>query len=259
MNKTILSIREVCYAYQNGRDFTFEKVSFEIPQNSITSILGRNGAGKTTLLLILLELIKPQKGEVLYYGNYSDEWDNRYNQKIAYLPQFESAPAGMMVADYLLMGRIPYISPFLSPNKGDVALVEKYAKLIKIDHLLSFPLGKISGGELQRVRFCRGLVQESDLILLDEPITHLDLNAKYSMLELMQALKEMGKTIIFTTHDPVEAVKISDYALLIGTNHQIEFGKREDILTDRNLSDCFGLPIRIITSGKSISCVVDKL
>lgn len=258
MGEVIISIKELSYSYTNGRQFAFKDINASIPAHSITSILGRNGAGKTTLLLIILGFLKTVHGTIQYYNPKSTEGQKGGIFQIAYLPQVETAPEAMSVYDYLLMGRIPYISPFMQPNKKDVNIVNYYAKIIEIDHLLDYPLGKISGGELQRVRFGRALVQESDLILLDEPITHLDLNAKQTMMRLIKYLKSLGKTIIFTTHDPVEALEIADHALLVSNDHKIKFGKATDILTDKNLSDCFNLPIRIISSGNSFGCIVEK-
>lgn len=258
MKNNLISFCSVSYSYENGRDFKFKNLSFEIPKYSITSFLGRNGVGKTTLLLIILGFLKPNKGQIRYRFSESDEGQAFQAQKIAYLPQIERAPLNVTVSDYLLMGRLPFISPFMMPAGPDFQIVEKYEEMLEIEHLRDYKLGTISGGELQRVRLGRALVQESDLILLDEPITHLDINAKYTMMDLLNQLKKLDKTIIFSTHDPVEALRISDFSLLIQENNDIIFGPTLETSTEQQLSACFDVPIKIIKQGNGYSCVVNK-
>lgn len=258
MVEYFLTFENVSYFYTNGRDFSFEDINISIPQNTITSILGRNGAGKTTILLLILGFIKPTQGTINYWQRNIDNSRSKKKKSIAYLPQIETATEALTVADYLLMGRTPYIAPLLLPNIQDNELVKKYAKIVEVDHLLGYQLGKISGGELQRVRIGRALVQESELILLDEPITHLDLNAKYSMMNLIKDLRSIGKTIIFTTHDPVEALEIADNALIISSDQQINFGLTKEIITGKNLTACFDIPIKILRNDSGFSCVVEK-
>ncbi len=258
MNQSLVSFESVAYSYANGRDFNFTDLSFSIPENTITSFLGRNGVGKTTLLLMILGFLKPNRGQVRYSFSQNGEYYGSYAQKISYLPQIETAPLDLTVFDYLLMARVPYISPFMLPDNDDFQIVWKYINLLGIQNFSDYKLGTISGGELQRVRLGRALVQESDLILLDEPITHLDINAKYVMMDLISQLKKMGKTIIFSTHDPVEALQISDYSLLIQENNAITFGPSLEILTEDHLTSCFDIPIKIIREGNRFSCLVDQ-
>lgn len=258
MSDHILTIEELCYTYQNGRDFKLQNLNLKIERNSITSVLGRNGVGKTTLLLLILGFLKPSSGDIRYHETTSLMGGKERPHKIAFLPQIESAPLNLTVGDYLLMGRLPFISPFTVPSQGDLDCVVKYEKLLNVVHLHQYELGKVSGGELQRVRLGRALVQESELILLDEPITHLDVHAKYSMMALIENLQSLGKTIIFTTHDPVEALNISDYSMLIEKDSTITFGKSADTITSQNLSKCFDLPIEVVKNKSGYSCVIEK-
>lgn len=258
MENKRLILRDVHYTYQNGRDFRFKDLSLEITQNTITCVLGRNGVGKTTLLLLILGFLQPSSGSIVYPHDGKQNGPERNRHQIAYLPQIETAPPSMIVNDYLMMGRIPFISPFMVPEEIDMEKVGKAEEMLGISHLSQIELGKISGGELQRVRIGRALVQESEIILLDEPITHLDINAKFAMMELIKELRSLGKTVIFTTHDPVEALRVSDFALLIHDNHQIDFGHTPEVINSGNLSKCFKIPIKIIHDGAGYSCMVDK-
>ena len=258
MDKSKLTLDSVSYSYQDGREFRFSDLSFEVPKNTVTCILGRNGVGKTTLLLLILGFLKPSSGIITYPHSKNDAFSHSANNKIAYLPQIETAPFNIAVSDYVLMGRVPFISPYKVPDQEDIQKVERNLELLDIQHIRDSEIGKISGGELQRVRIARALTQESDLILLDEPITHLDINAKFAMMELIQKMRNMGKTVIFTTHDPVEALQISDLALLIHSDRNVVFGPTPQVVTSHNLSECFNIPIIITIHETGYACVVQK-
>ena len=258
MDNSKLTLNSVSYSYQDGREFRFSDLSFEVPENTIMCILGRNGVGKTTLLLLILGYLKPFSGLITYPYSDKDASSHSANNKIAYLPQIENAPFNITVSDYVLMGRVPFISPYKIPDQEDILKVDKNIELLEIQHIRDSEIGKISGGELQRVRIARALTQESDLILLDEPITHLDINAKFAMMELIQKMRAMGKTVIFTTHDPVEALQISDLALLIHSDRRVIFGTTSQVVTSNNLSQCFDIPIAITSNETGYACVVQK-
>jgi len=258
MHIPVLSLKGVNYTYSNGRSFSFSDISLRIFEKSITCILGRNGVGKTTLLLIMLGFLKPTKGTVEYSSKLGRGEPKSKNIKISYLPQYERIQEKMKVGDYMLMGRIPFISPLVLPRIEDWEIVIKYAEMLGLIHLLDFPMEEISGGEFQRVRLGRALVQESDLILLDEPITHLDINAKFKMMDLIKKLNGLEKSIIFSSHDPSEALQISDFALLIHDDHSIHYGETKEIVTNKNLSRCFNMPITIYSGKNSYACIVEK-
>lgn len=244
-NRSII-LNSVNYFFDNGRDFSIVDLNLSIPENSITCILGKNGIGKTTLLLLILGYLKPRSGKVnLLKSKSSIENEDTY-QKISYLPQNEELPMNLSITEYILLGRLPFISPLSIPDKMDIESVLKYVKLLEIDNLRSAKLGAISGGELQRVRLCRALVQESRLILLDEPVTHLDISSKYAIMKMIKNLKNIGKTIIFTSHDPIEALQISDNSLLMYEDKHVIFGPTKEILNSENISSCLDIAIKII-------------
>jgi len=206
----------------------------------------------------MLGFLKPTQGNICYRQANLDCNRTDVIKSIAYLPQIETAPESLTVFDYLLMGRTPYIAPFSLPDDKDMELVKNYAEIVEVNQLLDYQLGRISGGELQRVRIGRALAQESELILLDEPITHLDLIAKYAIRRMIRDLRSLGKTIIFTTHDPIEALEIADNAIIISSDQQLRFGKTEKIVTGKNLTSCFNVPINIFHTEAGFSCVVEK-
>jgi len=258
MQKELIAFKSVYFTYADGRDFKIDNLRFQIQSNTITSILGRNGVGKTTLLLLILGFNKPTCGEIDYSFSQTVHNADNLQERIAYLPQIETAPLSMRIHDYLLLGRIPFVMPFSIPDQTDIDIVKKYEEMLAISDLSNSKLGEISGGELQRVRLARALVQESDLILLDEPMTHLDLNAKYAMMDMIKKLQSIGKTIIFSTHDPIEALRISDHSLLILKEREYIFGKTKITLTNHHLSRCFDIPINIRIIDNEYSIIVES-
>lgn len=235
------------YSYKNDRDFAIKDLNLVIPENTITCILGQNGVGKTTLLLLIMGYLKPSAGNISLFNKESEKKEEQDIQNtISYLQQYEELPMNLSVMEYILLGRLPFISPLSIPNQIDIEYVSRHMQLLDIDGLRNSNIGKISGGELQRVRLCRALAQESDLILLDEPITHLDIKSKYAIMKLIKNLKSIGKTIVFTSHDPIEALQISDRSILIYSNQHLIFGETKEIINSKNLSNCLNIPINII-------------
>ena len=258
MSFETIKLDHLSFTYHNKSDFIIENLDLRIPSNTITCILGRNGVGKTTLLLLLLGIQKPTVGRISYSNNDVVSTEKEMKRFISFLPQNEIIPRDISVSEYTLLGRLPFIFPFSLPSNEDYEIVNKYEKLLDISHLADMKINQISGGELQRVRICRALVQESDLILFDEPVTHLDLPSKYAIMDLLTYLKSIGKTIIFTTHDPIEALHISDHSMLFYPDKRIQFGLTRELINNSNLTKCFEIPINIISTKSGYACQVTK-
>jgi len=222
-------------------------INFESGPYSITSLIGTNGSGKTTLLLLLLGLINPNSGRILILNKYGESLKpEQLAGKIGYLPQIERFPSGFSIKDYVLLGRIPFIGFFSSPSKKDLFVTDMLISKLKLDRLSSYKLGEISGGELQRVRIARALAQNPDLILLDEPTTHLDIGHKKEIYQLLSELRDKGKTIFYSTHDPVDALTHSDYCIMLNGKLPAKTGRTTEIINSKNLSTYFHVESEII-------------
>lgn len=251
-----LLLRSICYSYGQKDDFEINNLTLSIPEKTISGVIGKNGSGKTTLLLLMLGYLKPESGRIglCTNGNYIPV--ERANGKIAYLPQNEEIPKEYTVNNFLLMGRTPFVGSFSQPTKKDYSIIEDVKVKLEIEHLGEKKLSEISGGELQRVRIGRALAQEAVIILFDEPITHLDIDSKHKIISILEDLKQLGKTIVFTTHDPLEAFQIADYSILITRNQKILYGPTENILNNENLSWCLDIPLEFIVVNEQRVLVI---
>ena len=258
LNKLLL--QSIYFSFGRKEIFEFRDVNVSISENSITAVIGKNGSGKTTLLLLMLGYLKPKFGQIglCTNGNYFPihEVDGR----IAYLPQNENIPLEYSVNNFLLMGRTPFIGSFSQPSKKDYSIIEDIKVKLELEHLGRKKLGQISGGEIQRVRIGRALAQEAQIILFDEPITHMDIDTKHKIISMMGKLKKIGKTIVFTTHDPLEAFQIADNSILIMKNQDLLFGPISKILNKENLSKCLDtqLEIRVLDGQKVLYVTNDN-
>jgi ABC-type cobalamin/Fe3+-siderophores transport system ATPase subunit len=239
-----LLIQSVNYSYEIDDHFKINNLSIQIPENTITALIGKNGSGKTTLLLLMMGFLRPSAGKIMIHNNGENFPVEKSGGKIAFLPQNEIVSLKFTVNEFLLLGRVPYIGNFSQPAVEDYEIVEKIKKELDIQQFENKRLGQISGGELQRVRIGRALVQESDILILDEPITYLDIGAKARIFDLMKELKDQGKTIIFTSHDPLEAFQIADNSILVTRNEKVVMGTTNEILNDENLSLCLETPVK---------------
>ena len=255
-----LLLRSIGYSYGKKDDFEIRNLTLSIPEKTISAVIGKNGSGKTTLLLLMLGFLKPANGQIGFCTNGKYIPVERANGRIAYLPQIEEIPKEFSVNNFLLMGRIPFIGSFSQPTKKDYSIIEDIKVKLEIEHLGIKKLSQISGGELQRVRIGRALAQEAHLILFDEPITHLDIDTKHKIISLLEELKQLGKTIVFTTHDPLEAFQIADNSILIMRDQKILYGPTDSILNNENLSWCLDIPLEFgVVNGQKVLIVNNNI
>jgi ABC-type cobalamin/Fe3+-siderophores transport system ATPase subunit len=142
------------------------------------------------------------------------------------------------------------------PSNKDMIFVEQIIESLNLTPLSKCKLGEISGGELQRVRIARTLAQEPEIILMDEPMTHLDIKNKKYLNSLITKIKDSGKTIIYSTHDPLDVLNYSDNCIIMGRNNKYIAGKTESLITSEVLSDFFEIPISVIKDNGNKSIII---
>ena len=247
MNRVVnsLYISELSFGYKNDSSKVLEDFSCQIALGSRTAILGLNGSGKTTLLNLLLGSLRPDKGEIILSRNSSTIPLNRLNGAVGFLPQIENIPFDYSVKDYVLLGRAPYIPKFGIPSIKDQTIVSVVLENLHIGEMRNKKLREISGGELQRVRIARILAQKPEIILMDEPTTHLDIKSKKYLYEIIYQLSTEGKTIIYSTHDPFDIKENSDYCILMGKNKKTLTKRTGKLLNGRYFSEYFEMAISI--------------
>jgi len=242
----IISLEAVDFKYSLEAPLVLDDLCLEIPPGKITAILGPNGTGKTTLLHLLLGLLKPSAGLIKVAGkthrNYSKQ---ARSQLIGLVPQFESVPFNFTVFEYVLLGRSPYLKPFQLPGEGDLVITEEAIAQAGISHLAEKPIMEISGGERQLVNISRALAQKTQILLLDEPTAHLDLENQNRILSLLKQMSTEGITVVLTTHDPSAAIFAADRFVLMNQGNIAAQGGLEQVITPENLSRIYHTPIRV--------------
>jgi iron complex transport system ATP-binding protein len=169
-------LKNVSFHYREQDRFSIKGLSLSIPEGKITSIIGPNGSGKTTLLKILARLLEPKRGTILLKGkNFYGYSNNQLSKMISFLPQKESQNLEMEIGEYILIGRAPYIPIWQLPSLKDRQIVNAMIERFHYQHLKHMSINQVSGGEFQKIRLLRVIVQQTAILLLDEPTSHLDI------------------------------------------------------------------------------------
>ena len=212
VNAVLLKIKNISFSYESVK--ALENVDFEAKDGEVLGIIGPNGSGKTTLLRCINRVLKPKVGAVLIDEKDISRLERReIARKIGVVPQ-HSTIFPFTVFDVVLMGRFPYMKKFGGENLNGFEAVKNAMKLTGTLHLAERLIDELSGGEMQRVMIARALAQEPDVLLLDEPTLHLDINYQLEVLELVRKITEEKKLItLLVSHDLNLAARYCDCLL----------------------------------------------
>lgn len=239
MGKVILTADNISCGY--GEKPVIEDISFSIEQGELVGIIGPNGSGKTTLLRAISRILKPKSGKVTFTGK--DIWQMRYRdlaRSVAVVSQrFQSS--WMSVEEFVLMGRIPYFDRFqFIESRRDREIAQKYIDLTGIAHLREKQMEEISGGERQLAQIAKALTQEPELLLLDEPTSHLDITHQVGMLDLIKRLnRELGITVVMVLHDLNLSGEYCNKLILINEKNIYRMGTPAEVLTYQAIEDVY--------------------
>jgi manganese transport system ATP-binding protein len=211
--------------------------TFQIPAGAVTAIIGPNGSGKSTLLHALTGLLTPRSGELTVLGTSPD----RARRRMAYVLQSISVPPGtpLTVREAVAMGRYSTAGPFRRLSRADRARVDQAMSDLGITDLARAHVADLSGGQRQRVFVAQGLAQDHDVLVLDEPLTGLDLVSAEAIDRIIHAETDRGCSVVHSTHDLDEA-RAADYVLLLG-QRTVRHGLPEGVLTPALLQEAYGL------------------
>lgn len=239
-------IKDLCFGYFDSE--IFKNFSLEINEGETLTILGPNGSGKTTLLKLIQKIIFPKSGDIIISGKNINEINSKeLSKNISLVPQIHKQTFPYKVLDFVLMGRNPYLNEYSLPKKEDLEIVEKTLKEMGLYHLKDRPYTDLSGGELRMVLIARGIVQNSDILLFDEPTAYLDFKNQVLVLNTIKEIKEKRKlTIVMTMHNPNDAYKYSDKILLIKKGEIVSFGVPKDVINRENLKRVYSLDVEIV-------------
>jgi iron complex transport system ATP-binding protein len=242
-----LNVTGLKSGYRNN--LVIRDISFEIKKGEFIGIIGPNGAGKTTLLKTLSHIIKPIGGSVLLEGRDIHLLSpHLFARKCAMVGQDLMSLFSFTVEEIVLMGRNPYLGLFKQEQKEDMEIVNKALKRTNMSLLKQRPIDELSAGERQRALIAKALVQQSQLLLLDEPTAHLDIGYQTDILDLIKSLNnEKQLTVICVLHDLNLASQYCDKLLLLNNGRIIGFDNPQEILRGDILEQTF-----------KARCIVDK-
>ncbi|MEU0375892.1 ABC transporter ATP-binding protein [Streptomyces cyaneofuscatus] len=240
-----LTARGVTVGY--GGRAVIDDLDVVIPSGVVTTIIGPNGCGKSTLLRTLTRLLKPASGTVVLDGEDIDRLRTRdVAKKLGLLPQAPVAPEGLTVGDLVARGRHPHQSWLRQWSSDDAEVVERALAMTGVADLADRPVDSLSGGQRQRVWISMTLAQGTDLLLLDEPTTYLDLAHAIDVLDLVDDLHESGCTVVMVLHDLNLATRYSDNLIVMRAGSILAQGHPRDVITAELLHEAFGLQAKVI-------------
>ncbi|MFI0240524.1 ABC transporter ATP-binding protein [Streptomyces sp. NPDC016845] len=240
-----LAARGVTVGY--GDRTVIDALDVAVPPGVVTTIIGPNGCGKSTLLRTMSRLLKPSRGAVVLDGEDLAGLRTRdVAKKLGLLPQSPVAPEGLTVSDLVARGRHPHQSWLRQWSSDDVSVVERALGMTGVSDLADRPVDSLSGGQRQRVWISMTLAQGTDLLLLDEPTTYLDLAHAIDVLDLIDDLHESGCTVVMVLHDLNLAVRYSDNLVVMKDGAVLAQGHPCDVVTAELLYEAFGLRATVI-------------
>ena len=239
------------------------ELDLAIPPGKVTVIVGANACGKSTLLRAMSRLLSPHRGQVLLDGKSIHRTPPReLARTLGLLPQSPIAPEGITVADLVSRGRHPHQSLFSRWTRKDDEAVDDALAATKTSDLAERPVDELSGGQRQRVWIAMALAQQTEILLLDEPTTFLDISHQIEVLDLLTDLNHSrGTTVVMVLHDLNLAARYADHLVAMADGRIHVSGTAENVLTEENVRRVFGLESRIIadpTSGRPIMLPISR-
>jgi iron complex transport system ATP-binding protein len=224
----LLRVEDLRFAYDGERKPAVNGVSLQLGKGEVLAILGPNGAGKTTLLHALLGILKPQSGQIWLEGRALSACTRReISRVVGLVPQFEHVAFEYSVEEYVLMGRAPHLGMLDIPTEADRGQAVEALDQLGLIALWHRSMLELSGGERQMVVLARALAQQARLLLMDEPLAHLDLSNKGRILAVIGRLSEAGVAVVFTTHEPDMVQGVAHRALLMREGRVVASGQTE--------------------------------
>lgn len=239
-----LSVRDLCFSY--GRESVLRGVSFDVDRPEFVCVLGPNGAGKTTLAKCLDRILKPTSGTVTLDGE--DVLSMRQMdlaRRVAFVPNRASNTFRTTVSEFVLMGRFPHAQ--WSNSDRDLDVADAAMGMMGLHDLAGKDVGEISSGQMQRAMIARGLAQEPELLILDEPTSNLDVR---SQMEVMGFLRDLARSrsvaILAVCHDLNIAAAFADRVMMVSDGRVFADGEPSEVLTESNISSVYGVRSRVI-------------
>jgi manganese/iron transport system ATP-binding protein len=247
----ILRASSLTVSYDSG--FALEDVSFELKERERLAVVGPNGAGKSTLFKVISGVLAPTSGQVHVYGH-----DPEGHICIAYVPQRSQVDWSfpVSVADVVMMGRIGKIRLFRQPKSRDWDIVHHALEVVGMEGFAKRQINELSGGQQQRMFIARAFAQEAELMLMDEPLTGLDLNSQEDIFLILEELRARNVTVLVALHDLRMAAERFDRVILL--NHRLlGFGAPDEVFTPEILVNAYGGHLHMVPTEEGTLALGD--
>ena len=251
MKEPSLLVEGLSVIYSNGHK-ALDNASFSIPRQSITALVGINGSGKSTLFKAIMGFVKSSGGRIELLGG--SVKDALKANLVAYVPQNEEIDWDfpVLVKDVVMMGRYGHMGFLKIPNDNDYEIVKDSLKKVGMLELENRQISELSGGQRKRVFLARALAQQSEIILMDEPFTGIDVNTEEEIMELLRAMKAEGKVMLISTHNLGSVPEFCDRTILLNKTVLAE-GETTKVFTQENLTNAFeGVLRRYVLSATEL-------
>ena len=234
-----LEVKHVSVAYAEGK-LALRNASLKLENGSICGLIGLNGSGKSTLFKTIMGFLSPLEGTVLVQG-----LDSRAAQKqglVAYVPQSEEVDWNFPVSvwDVVLQGRYGHMNWLRQTKPQDLEIAKQSLERVGMTEFKNRQIGELSGGQRKRAFLARALAQEGKIMLLDEPFGGVDANTEATIIALLSELRDLGHTMLISTHDLDSVGSFCDTVALIANRTVLEYGDTKTVFTPENLMRVFG-------------------
>lgn len=248
-----LGVRGIRLAYHPSHP-VIEDLSTAITPGAVTMIVGPNACGKSTLLRAMSRVLSPSSGQVVLDGrDIATLAPRKLARRVGMLAQSSIAPPGITVHELVARGRYPYQSLLRQWSADDDAAVTEAMERTDVVALARRQVSSLSGGQRQRVWVAMALAQRTDILLLDEPTTYLDVAHQLRVMEIISALNRVhGMTILMVLHDMAHAMQYADDIVLVQAGRVRATGTPAEVLTEERIADVFGVRVEIFTNSRGI-------
>ena len=228
-------------------------LNLDIPKGKITTIIGSNGCGKSTILKTIARIIQAKSGDIFVNNiNIKEQSPKDLAKVMAVLPQSPQAPSGLTVEELIAYGRFPHQKRFGKMKKEDEDIVTWALKSTGIEEFRERPMEALSGGQRQRAWIAIALAQQTEILILDEPTTYLDLAHQLEILKLLEELnRKQGTTIVMVIHELNNAARFADHMIGVKKGKVVCQGTAHEVMTKENLKELFNIDAEIVEDPRN--------
>jgi cobalamin transport system ATP-binding protein len=244
----VFEVAGLSFTYRGATRPAVADAEFAVGRGRVLGIIGPNGSGKSTLLRLLLGVLRPSAGRVLYEGRDVHVWNRRaLARDVGVVGQLDEMLYPIPVVELVAMGRYPHLGPWRRAGQRDVHAIDTAMRRCSIEALADRPASQLSAGELQRARIARALAQEPAVLVLDEPTAQLDIGHEMAIFELLAGLcNDDGATVVVVTHNLNLAARYASDLLLLDAGRIVGQGSPDRVLERATIERVYGWPVRVV-------------